>query len=218
LGEPVQREEDMSSAKRLKTASWLAGGLFLAACATEQPSAPSAPPPPKPVPAPAHAVSHGPARSAAVKSAGPLKYAMVGGYMDAQEKDFRTRLRGATVMRVGDDLILSLRNDALFSGNSLSPRGSATIGRLAELLRHYDHSAVQVQGFTDTAEAPARAQELTQNRAKQVADALVADGVGSDRVSAQGYGSAHLRVATGPQKTEPRNRRIEIRVTAHPEA
>jgi len=205
--------------KRATTLAWLAGALLLAACATKQQVATQAPPPPPTAPAPVRPhVVHAPPKQQPPTSAGPLKYAMVGGYMDAQEKDFRARLHAATVMRVGDDLILMFRNDALFRGEALSPSGSATLGHLAQLLRYYDRSGVQVQGFTDTAEAPARALALTQNRAMLVANALVADGVGYDRVSAQGYGSMHLRVATGPQKTEPRNRRIEIRISAHPQA
>src|SRR5579871_2602342 len=67
-----------------------------------------APPPPPPKPAviskPAHVAPSKPAFSAS--PAGPLKLAMVGGYMDAQEKDFRSRLRGVLVMRPGDDIIV----------------------------------------------------------------------------------------------------------------
>src|SRR5215472_7902712 len=70
-------------------------------------------------------------------TAGPLKTAMVGGYMDAQEKDFRARLHGVPVMRVGDDIVVSFRDDLLFKGSTLSSRGRDQIGHLAELLGHY---------------------------------------------------------------------------------
>jgi outer membrane protein OmpA-like peptidoglycan-associated protein len=143
---------------------------------------------------------------------------MVGSYMDAQEKDFRIRLRGVPVKRLGDDIIVSFRYDQLFKGDALSGRGRDTIKRLAELLRHYDHSAVQVGGYTDTAAPEGRNRAESESRARTVADQLVSDGVGRPRVSSSGYGSAHLVIATGPGKDEPRNRRIEIRVIAHPEA
>jgi outer membrane protein OmpA-like peptidoglycan-associated protein len=143
---------------------------------------------------------------------------MVGNYMDAQEKDFRTRLHGVLIKRVGDDILVSFQNDQLFKGEALSGRGRDAIKRLAELLRHYDHSAVQVGGYTDTALPEDRNRALTQSRARTIADQLVSDGVGKERVSSSGYGSAHLRIATGPGKDEPRNRRIEVRVIAHPEA
>src|SRR5262249_13724774 len=134
------------------------------------------------------------------------------------EKDFRARLRGAAVRRIGDDIVITLKNDALLSRESLSPRGRETIVKLAVLLRHYDHSVVQVNGYTDTAGPEEGSRQLTEAHAKAVADALVAAGVAKNRVSFAGYGSAHPLIATGPGKNEPRNRRIEVRVIAHPEA
>ena len=187
--------------------------MFLAGCAEHE-----APPPPTasvttPPPAPRK-----PVRPPLKGTAGPLKYAMVGGYMDAQEKDFRSRLHGVPIMRVGDDIIVAMREDMLFKGDALSPRGRDVIKHLAELLRHYDHSAVQVGGYTDTAQPEDRNRAQSEAHAKSVADQLVSDGLSRGRVSSAGYGSTHLKVATGPGKSEPRNRRVEVRVIAHPEA
>ena len=199
--------------------------LLLSACASETHYALEGPPPPPshatPVP---HPVSHGvQPRSGAlpsVGSAGPLKTAMVGGYMDAQEKDFRAKLRGKGVIvaRIGDDLVLSLRDDVLFDGTALSDDGRDVLERTAELLRHYDHTAVAVGGYTDTAGKPDQNIAVSQKRARVVADALVSDGVAGPRVGAQGYGATHLKIVTGPNVNEPRNRRIEIRVIARPQA
>lgn len=192
--------------------------LFLAGCEhrwwlNEEP-----PPPPKPVQAAPPPAAPKPTRPALRGTAGPLKTAMIGDYMDAQEKDFRSRLHGVPVMRVGDDILVSLRQDLLFKGDALSSHGRDLIKHLAELLRHYDHSAVQVAGYTDTAGPEDSNRAQTESHAKTVADQLVSNGVGRDRVSSAGYGSSHLKVATGPGKNEPRNRRIEIRVIAHPQA
>jgi outer membrane protein OmpA-like peptidoglycan-associated protein len=156
----------------------------------------------------------------AVQSAGALQTAMVGDYMDAQEKDLRAHLRptGALVARVGDDLTVSWRNDMLFDGDGLSGRGTTAIEQLAELLRHYDHSVIQVSGFFDTAGTPTEALERSRHHAKAIADNLVADGVSSERVTSQGFGATHLKIVTGPGKNEARNRRIEVRIVAHPQA
>jgi outer membrane protein OmpA-like peptidoglycan-associated protein len=197
--------------------------LLLAACATQEHYSLEAPPA-LPKPAVAHVRSsprhQEPRPAAAVSSAGPLRTAMVGPYMDAQEKDFRVRLRptGALVARIGDDILVSWRNDALFSGSDLSGHGNSAVEQLSELLRHYDHSAVQVGGYTDTSGSADQNLALTQRRAKVIADTLVGDGVVPDRVSSQGYGAAHLKVATGPGRAEARNRRIEIRIIARPQA
>ena len=155
-----------------------------------------------------------------VQSAGPLQTAMVGAYMDSQERDFRLHLRstGATVSRVGDDLVIAWRNDLLFSGEVLSSRGKFAIEQVSELLRHYDHSIAQVSGFSDMSGTAAEAMESSQHHAKAVADGLTADGVAAARVSFQAFGATRLKFVTGPGQSEPRNRRIEIRVIAHPQA
>jgi outer membrane protein OmpA-like peptidoglycan-associated protein len=152
-----------------------------------------------------------------VDTAGPLKLAMVGNYMDAQERDFRVRLRGqgVTVVRVGDEIVVGARNDELFSGDLLSSRGKSVLERVAELIRHYDHSAIQVSGFMDASAPSEESYEISGMRAKSIADALVADGVPAVRISSQGFGASHPRFMVGPNAKEPRNRRIEIHVVAH---
>jgi len=107
----------------------------------------------------------------------------------------------------------------LNSGDALSPAMAATrLNDWPSCCAIYDHSAVQVTGFTDTVGPFDRNIAISQSRAKTVADGLVSDGVDSERVSSQGYGATHLKIATGPDRAEPRNRRIEIRVIAHPQA
>src|SRR3954465_349364 len=88
----------------MKTAWLLGAALLLSACAAPQ-QAYYAPPAPRTTPAPVQPRVSPPAapRSIAqqpvrvpqtVPSAGPLRTAMIGGYMDNQERDFREHLRG----------------------------------------------------------------------------------------------------------------------------
>ncbi len=209
--------------------------LTLSACASERHyslDVPSVPPPPGHHAAPVqHPTKHvAQPRGASltqtadalpeVRTAGPLKTAMIGSYMDAQERDFRAQLRGARVRvaRIGDDLVLSLEDNVLFDDNDLSSDGQSVLERTAELLRHYDHTAIAIGGYTDTSGKPEQNMAVSEKRARLVADALISDGVAPQRVGAQGYGATHLRIMTGPDKSEPRNRRIEIRIVAHPQA
>jgi len=208
----------------MKRTALLAIALLLGACQSQPHYTLQAPKEAFPTPPPPERVKgqtfHPTAGARAprnVSSAGPLKLAMVGDYMDAQEKDLRTILRGASIRRIGDDLILSVPDKGLFSGEGLSARGSAEMAQVADLLRHYDQSAIQIAGYMDTAKPESDALEISSERARAVADVLVADGVGARRVTYQGYGSQHLRIATGPGQAEPRNRRIEMRIVARPQ-
>jgi len=148
---------------------------------------------------------------------GPLVVARVGSYMDALEADLRRHLhgKGISVARQGDDITVVVRNDRLFTdGGMLS--GDDVLEPLGAVLDGYVHTKVSVNGFTDTSGTPDQNLQVSQKRARQVADALTHEGVSSERITWQGLGESHLRVATGDNKKEPRNRRIEIYVKARP--
>ncbi|HEY4115572.1 MAG TPA: OmpA family protein [Rhizomicrobium sp.] len=207
--------------------------LMLAACGGPPPYRaayyPPPPPPPRvnlhpyrPPPESRHAETreqpqepasiHAPAD---VPSAGPLQTAMVGGYMDNQERDLRQHLRGlAAVGRPGDDIVLNLRDDQLFAGDSLhlSSSGANALTRIAVILRHYDHTQIEVGGYTDTAGTPEQNKKTSEARARAVCAALEDAGVARGRLTCEGFGETRPRIATGDHKREPRNRRIEIMI------
>jgi outer membrane protein OmpA-like peptidoglycan-associated protein len=153
-----------------------------------------------------------------VVTAGPLTPAGVGRYMDALERDLRQRLRGSGVVvaRRGDDMLLTFPNDRLFAGASLGSSGQRVLGSVAQLLRAYDHTQVQVSGYTDTSGSPEQNLTVSQKRAALVGDALTSGGIAAGRIEAHGFGEANLKIATGDHVSEPRNRRIELRIVAKP--
>ena len=190
----------------------LAAALALAGCQ----NGPLETPPPvgHPVQPPAHTV----APPAQVTTAGPLTAAGVGRYMDALERELRTRLRasGIAVARRGDDMLLSLPDARLFAGESLSPSGQRVLSSIAVALRVYDHTLIQVNGYTDTSGSPVQNLSVSLDRATLVGNALTGDGLAAERIEAHGFGETNLKVATGDHVNEPRNRRIEIRIVPRP--
>lgn len=147
---------------------------------------------------------------------GALAGGLVGKYMDNQEAELRQRLRaaGVSVRRDGDDIVLLLRNDITFETSSadLNPTAIRTIAGVAEVLRHYDKTLIDVNGFTDTTGSYDFNMQLSQKRAENVAAVLVDNGVAAARISPRGYGETELAVPTGDNVNEPRNRRVEIRI------
>ena len=190
----------------------LAAALALAGCQ----NGPLETPPPvgHPVQPPAHTA--GP--PAQVVTAGPLTAAGVGPYMDKLERELRTRLRGSGigVARRGDDMLLSLPDAHLFAGESLSPSGQSLLGGAALALRIYDHTLIQVNGYTDTSGSPVQNLSVSLDRANLVGAALTGDGIAAERIEAHGFGETNLKIATGDHVNEPRNRRIEIRIVPRP--
>ncbi len=137
--------------------------------------------------------------------------------MDAMEHDLRRILHGVPVGRPGDALVLNFRSDAIFDrSGALSAPGRNTFRSLAVALRHYDHTLVQISGYTDTRLAQDESVKVSQRHADAVATELRADGVDARRITTTGLGATHLRIATGDGMNEPRNRRIEIRIAPHP--
>jgi outer membrane protein OmpA-like peptidoglycan-associated protein len=134
--------------------------------------------------------------------------------VDRQEAALRRDLRdaGIRVSRNGDNLVLSIDEDILFPRNSALPypRGRGILRDLASVLRDYDATYVDVDGFTDTTGSRDYNLRLSQDRAGHVADMLMQGGVAPARVTAQGFGERELRIPTADGVDEPLNRRVEI--------
>jgi outer membrane protein OmpA-like peptidoglycan-associated protein len=143
--------------------------------------------------------------------AGPLTVAKLEPYMDALEMDVRRHVhaRGIVTARQGNLINIVIQNDLLFTADG-GVAGDNVLEPLAAVLRGYVRVAVAVSGYTDTAGPTDKNLAVSQNRARLIAGALIHEGVAASRVSAEGFGEAHLRVRTGDDKAEPRNRRIEI--------
>jgi outer membrane protein OmpA-like peptidoglycan-associated protein len=156
---------------------------------------------------------------AAVKPLGRglLAASAVEAYMDDAERELRAALRGRGVIvsRMGDDLVINARDDVLFGGNALgvSGTGQGILDAVAASARRFDSTTLVIDGFTDTTGSPDQNQKVSQQRADLVAKTLVAGGVDSHRVVAKGFGTENLKIPTGPNVNEPRNRRIEIRIS-----
>ncbi|MEI9994519.1 MAG: OmpA family protein [Rhizomicrobium sp.] len=145
----------------------------------------------------------------------PLTVARVGSYMDELEGELRRHVHGGAIARQGDNITLVIPNSILFPDDG-GVAGDNVLGPLAAILRNHPHIRIAVNGYTDT---PGTAQQnlaVSQKRAQLVADALARRGAAAGRITATGFGETHLRVATGDDRKEPRNRRIEIALRPAP--
>jgi outer membrane protein OmpA-like peptidoglycan-associated protein len=183
--------------------------VILAGCQSPQTVAPL-PPAPPPVPQPP--VVQGPP----IESAGPLAKVAVGTYMDAQEADLRDYMRGQGVMvaRRGDGLTLSVASDRVFEGAGTGAWGNAFLISLYQVLAHYDHTAVEVNAYTDASGSAEQNLALSQTRARTIADALHRLGIAASRLTANGFCAANPKVTDA---YDTRNRRIEIKIIPTPQ-
>jgi outer membrane protein OmpA-like peptidoglycan-associated protein len=197
----------------------------LAACAANAPRVHDYGPPPPPPPSYSETPPYQPpkpdyetGRLPQVASAGPLKTAMIGSYMDNQEAELRRAVHGIPILvgRPGDDIVLHLRSDDFFHPGSfdVTDEGQRMLWAIAPVLRRYDNTKIFIDGYTDTTGTADQNLTNSRKRAYAVGGALVKDGVPLSRLQATGYGEQNLKIETGDHKNEPRNRRIEIRISA----
>jgi OOP family OmpA-OmpF porin len=92
----------------------------------------------------------------------------------------------------------------------LSDQSNQTIAQAAQVYKTKANARVQVTGYADTVGSPAMNVQLSNRRAKVVADALVKAGVPAAAISTTGDGETSLLVQTADQANEPRNRRVQI--------
>lgn len=108
-------------------------------------------------------------------------------------------------------MVLTL-GDVLFDSSKaeLKPGAMSNISRIAEFMKQYPERVALVEGHTDNMGDPDYNMDLSRDRAFEVRQALVAQGVSSSRISTRGYGMA--RPVTNNQTSSGRqtNRRVEI--------
>jgi outer membrane protein OmpA-like peptidoglycan-associated protein len=103
-------------------------------------------------------------------------------------------------------------NDVLFEPGSarLRPGGQRLVARLAELLREHPARTVAIEGFMDSSGSDAQSEELSEQRAASVRQALMDAGVDGSQVLARGYGKAFPVASNETPEGRQRNRRVEV--------
>jgi len=89
-----------------------------------------------------------------------------------------------------------------------------TMYAVAQILRAYPHSEVQLIGHTDNVGTPAQNLKLSQARVDRMAQLLVHSGIQPRRITTIGHGMGDPITDNRSDEGKARNRRIELVVTA----
>jgi outer membrane protein OmpA-like peptidoglycan-associated protein len=112
--------------------------------------------------------------------------------------------RGTVITLSGGVLFASAKYDLL-------PAAQSNLAQVADALSKSDpDSKIIVAGYTDSQGGQGYNMELSQHRAEAVRSFLVAHGVASDRISAQGFGPAQPVADNASPEGRADNRRVEI--------
>ena len=95
---------------------------------------------------------------------------------------------------------------------TILPESQEQLNNITQVLRAYPNVKVKVGGYTDSTGDAAANRRLSQARANAVRQALIANGIATNRLAAEGYGSLHPIADNSTQEGRARNRRIALRV------
>lgn len=145
---------------------------------------------------------------------GAASGAAAGGYMDYQAAKLRQELvgTGVQVKEVGGQIYLIMPGNITFDTNEAYIKSSfqPVVVSIAKVLKEYDKTLVQVNGYTDNTGTNAINLPLSQRRANAVADFLKVQGVAANRIIATGYGAANPIASNATAAGREQNRRVEI--------
>jgi outer membrane protein OmpA-like peptidoglycan-associated protein len=92
----------------------------------------------------------------------------------------------------------------------LKPGGMREVQKLAAILEENPKRKVAIEGFTDSTGSEERNQELSEQRAHAVREALMDMGISSSRITTRGYGKSLPVASNSTEAGRQLNRRVEI--------
>ncbi|HZF44427.1 MAG TPA: OmpA family protein [Sphingomonadaceae bacterium] len=147
---------------------------------------------------------------------GAIAGGAVGAYMDRQQRELerQTAGTGIDVIRQGDELVLNMPSGITFASNSfaIQPQFRDTLNQVAQTLKSYEQTFIDVRGHTDSTGGDAINVPLSQNRAQAVANYLVGQGVQSARIETRGYAATQPVADNNTEAGKQANRRVEIKI------
>lgn len=145
--------------------------------------------------------------------------ALIGRHMDKQAEELKADLKGATVERVGEGIIITFDSGLLFALDSynLQAETKSNLTELSKTLNKYDDTNILIEGHTDSSGEDIYNQKLSEKRAKEVEQFLVTQQVKDSRITTKGYGETQPLKPNDTQAGMQANRRVEVAIYANNE-
>jgi outer membrane protein OmpA-like peptidoglycan-associated protein len=143
--------------------------------------------------------------------------ALIGRHMDKQAAELKNDLKGATVQRVGEGILITFNEGLQFDVNSadLRPNTRVNLDELARVINKYDDTNVLIEGHTDSTGSLSHNQTLSEKRAESVRRYLINKGVVATRLASVGYGPSQPLADNETVEGRQINRRVEVAIYAN---
>ena len=145
---------------------------------------------------------------------GAVGGAATGGYMDIQARKLRQELlnTGVQVAQQGDQIYLIMPGNITFGTNDATIQSGfkPVLNSVAKVIKEYNKTMVQVNGYTDSTGSNATNMALSERRANAVSNYLRLQGVSGNRIITEGFGPANPIASNATAAGREQNRRVEI--------
>ncbi len=142
---------------------------------------------------------------------------LIGAYMDKQAKDIADDLGDdATVTRVGEGIVVSFDSGLMFDFDSYALREDtrSNLKKLAESMKKYDDTNVNILGHTDSVGSSSYNQTLSERRSGAVTYFLNQQGIPATRIVSTGLGETDPVATNQTDAGRQLNRRVEVVIVA----
>lgn len=143
--------------------------------------------------------------------------AVIGSKMDKQAEEMQKVLGDAEVKRVGEGIVIEFKEKVLFGydQSDLSAQAQTNLTKLANVLKKYPDTNIEVLGHTDDKGTDQYNQGLSERRAIAASNYLKSQGIASNRLTTRGLGESDPKVANDTDANRAENRRVEFVITAN---
>ena len=97
-----------------------------------------------------------------------------------------------------------------FDLESAEVKDASNLSGTVDLMNTYPQAQVEITGYSDTTGSAAYNKQLTEKRAKAVADEFQAKGIAAERMTVKGMGEANPVASNETRQGRQMNRRVEV--------
>ncbi len=143
--------------------------------------------------------------------------AIIGHKMDKQAEEIKKAVPDASVIRVGEGIVVEFSSKVLFGFDqtNLSSEAKTNLDKLIKVLNTYAETNIEIQGHTDSRGSLVYNQTLSERRASSVTSYLNSKGIALARLKTVGFGEELPKYLNSTEDGRANNRRVEFLITAN---
>ncbi len=143
--------------------------------------------------------------------------AAIGNYMDKQAEELEEELQNAEVERIGEGIKITFDSGILFDTESyvIKDPSKRDLEDLARVLKKYEDTNIMFGGHTDSRGSESYNQDLSEQRARSVAEFMAFIEVDPERMTIVGYGENQPVATNDTPEGRQQNRRVEVAIWAN---